>query len=170
MIRGPAARTGHAAPVSHLAFGLRSYQLRRLRGRVAGHARQATRGTIRDVLSVLSESSAFWLTASTLSPGSPSPWRLTRLHPRARRTFPLGSRHVEQVRAPLGTYRSVARGLTMRGEPEVSQTKQTGRRRKTNVAGAAHRRRLPSEWGKAETGPTPDPSPSPGPGPGWTST
>ena len=27
---------------------------------------------------------------------------------------------------------------------------------------AAHRRRLPSEWGKAETGPTPDPSPSPG--------
>ena len=77
-------------------------------------------------------------------------------------TFPLGSWRVEQVKAPLGTYRSDARGLTMRGGPEVSLTKQTDRRRETSEAEAAHRRRLPSEWGKAETGPKPDPSPSPG--------
>ena len=50
----------------------------------------------------------------------------------------------------------------MRGEPEVSQTKQTGRRRKTSVAEAAHHRRLPSEWGKTGTSPTAVPSPSPG--------
>ena len=87
--RGPAARTGHVAPAHHLAFGHRSYRPRHPRGRDAGHVRRAIRGTLRDVLSVLSESSAFWLTTSTLSPGSPSPWRrLTRPHPLARRTFP----------------------------------------------------------------------------------
>ena len=83
-----------------------------------------------------------------------------------RRTFPLGSWRVEQVEAPLGTYRSDARGLTMRGGPgpgpEASLTKQTDRHHETSKAEAAHCRRLPSEWGKAETGPAPDPSPSPG--------
>ena len=43
LFRGPAAGTGHVAPAHHLAFGLRSYQPRHLRGRVAGHARRAIR-------------------------------------------------------------------------------------------------------------------------------